>query len=473
MTSVDRTSPAYSVRSAIAPGVMTVYQVPKYFGLHKGRGEPKAFDVGRIDLLIVDEAGQVDTPLGLPAIALAQRALVVGDEKQLAPVWALDEETDREIAEGAGIETGEWTDDLRERGITASAPSSLMRAASHASRWSFGDDEPGLLLREHFRCHPDIIGFSNELLYDGLLVPMRPADKSLLDGTCPAFEWIDVADSEDSRRGSSRVNVPEAKAIAALIVENCASFYALYHHQQKEPDKKVSEAELIGVVTPFRAQADVITEEIRKAARAAHPDADLPTNLATKITVGTAHRLQGAERPIILFSAVYGNNSPQAGFIDKNPELMNVAVSRAKDLLVVFAAPNRWDNGKIFSVMSRFAQRAERAEAAEVGQPAGPRRRPTDQQGTLSTVLGRWRDAGELPPARCRPEHPRPQPAPRRRCALLDGKPGEWEPTRLAALLGVLEVERSTYTSLEYTPQMQELLLGLYRDGRLCESAQV
>ena len=164
---------------------MTVYQVPKYFGLHKGRGEPKAFDVGRIDLLIVDEAGQVDTPLGLPAIALAQRALVVGDEKQLAPVWALDEETDREIAEGAGIETGEWTDDLRERGITASAPSSLMRAASHASRWSFGDDEPGLLLREHFRCHPDIIGFSNELLYDGLLVPMRPADKSLLDGTCP------------------------------------------------------------------------------------------------------------------------------------------------------------------------------------------------------------------------------------------------------------------------------------------------
>ncbi|MGP5088589.1 DEAD/DEAH box helicase [Brachybacterium tyrofermentans] len=451
---------------------MTVYQVPKYFGLHKGRGEPKAFDVGRIDLLIVDEAGQVDTPLGLPAIALAQRALVVGDEKQLAPVWALDEETDREIAEGAGIETGEWTDDLRERGITASAPSSLMRAASHASRWSFGDDEPGLLLREHFRCHPDIIGFSNELLYDGLLVPMRPADKSLLDGTCPAFEWIDVADSEDSRRGSSRVNVPEAKAIAALIVENCASFYALYHHQQKEPDKKVSEAELIGVVTPFRAQADVITEEIRKAARAAHPDADLPTNLATKITVGTAHRLQGAERPIILFSAVYGNNSPQAGFIDKNPELMNVAVSRAKDLLVVFAAPNRWDNGKIFSVMSRFAQRAERAEAAEVGQPAtvtGPAESPAAdraQQGTLSTVLGRWRDAGELH----EDDADLSTPALNLRLAdagVLDGKPGEWEPTRLAALLGVLEVERSTYTSLEYTPQMQELLLGLYRDGRL------
>lgn len=488
--------------------VMTVYQVPKYFGRHKGRGEPKAFDVGRIDLLIVDEAGQVDTPLGLPAIALAQRALVVGDEKQLAPVWALDEETDREIAEGAGIEAGEWADDLRERGVTASAPSSLMRAASHASRWSFGGDEPGLLLREHFRCHPNIIGFSNELLYDGLLEPRRPAHKSLLDGTRPAFEWIDVADSEDSRRGSSRVNEPEAKAIAAWIVGNFASFYDLYHHQQKEPDKKVDAAALIGVVTPFRAQAEVILEEIRKAARAAHPDADLPTNLATKITVGTAHRLQGAERPIILFSAVYGNNSAQAGFIDKNPELMNVAVSRAKDLLVVFAAPNRWDNGKIFSVMSRYAERAARAETAEVEEPvafkdptegevssiavpdperptlhsepastsapeatrpAAPADTPATavaQQGALSTVLGRWREAGELRGD----DADLNTPAFNLRLAdagVLVGKPGEWEPTRLAAVLGVLEVQRSTYINLEYTPQMQELLLGLYRDGRL------
>ncbi|MGP9845093.1 DEAD/DEAH box helicase [Brachybacterium sp. 107] len=488
--------------------VMTLYQVPKYFGRYTMPGEPKAFDVGRIDLLIVDEAGQVDTPLALPVIALARRALVVGDEKQLAPVWALDEETDREIAEGAGIEAGEWANDLRERGVTASAPSSLMRAASHASRWSFGDDEPGLLLREHFRCHADIIGFSNELLYDGLLEPMRAAKNSLLHGIRPAFEWIDVQDSEDSRRGSSRVNEPEAKAIAAWIVENFASFYDLYHHQQKEPDKKVDAAALIGVVTPFRAQADVITEEIRKAARAADADAELPTNLADKITVGTAHRLQGAERPIILFSAVYGSGSPQAGFIDKNPELMNVAVSRAKDLLVVFAAPNRWDNGKIFSVMSRFATRAARTETVEaeepvastdqtegevpsiavpdperpevlpdpastsvpeVTRPAAPAQSTASaaaQQGTLSTVLGRWREAGELH----EDDADLGTPALNLRLAdagVLVGKPGEWAPTRLAEVLGVLEVERSTYTSLEYTPHMQELLLGLYRDGRL------
>lgn len=464
--------------------VMTLYQVPKFFGRYTKPGEPPAFDVGRIDLLIVDEAGQVDTPLGLPALALAQRALVVGDEKQLSPVWSLDEETDREIAEGAGIAEGEWADDLRARGLTCSAPSSLMRAASHASRWSFGDDEPGLLLREHFRCHPDIIGFSNELLYDGMLEPWRPAESSKLHGKRPAFEWIDVPTSQDSRQGSSRVNQVEAEAIAAWIIEHYAEFFEIYHHLETEPSKKVAAADLIGVVTPFSAQAALIEREIRRAARAADPSADLPTNLAQKITVGTAHRLQGAERPIILFSAVYGRNSAQAGFIDANPELMNVAVSRAKDLLVVFAAPSRWDNGRVFSVMSGFATReasvedlepepepepepdAEADVDANADAVADPEEPVATTQGTVTTLLGRWREAGEL----------REEDADLRTAALnlrladagvLVGKPGEWAPSRLAAVLGVLEVEHSTYSSLEYTPQMQELLLDLYRDGRI------
>ena len=439
--------------------VMTLYQVPKFFGRYTRPGEPRAFDVGRIDLLIVDEAGQVDTPLGLPALALAQRALVVGDEKQLSPVWSLDEETDREIADGAGIGQEPWAEDLRQRGMTCSAPSSLMRAASHASRWSFGDGAPGLLLREHFRCHPRIIGFSNALLYDGLLDPRRPAESSKLEGIRPAFEWIDVPESEDSRQGASRVNRAEAEAIAAWIIGHYAQFFELYHHRESRPEKRVAAADLLGVVTPFSAQATLIEREIRRAARAADPSADLPTNLAQLITVGTAHRLQGAERPIILFSAVYGTGSPQAGFIDANPELMNVAVSRAQDLLVVFAAPTRWDSGPIFSVMSGFATRAV-PEAAPATAAAAA------QQGTLSTVLGRWREAGELREG----DAELSTPTLNQRLAdagVLVGRPGAWEPTRLAAVLGVLEVERSTYTSLEYTPQMQELLLELYRSGRL------
>ena len=53
------------------------------------------------------------------------------------------------------------------------------------------------------------------------------------------------------------------------------------------------------------------------------------------IDVGTVHTFQGAERKVILFSSVYGNEDG-CYFINKTPNLMNVAVSRAKDSFLVF-----------------------------------------------------------------------------------------------------------------------------------------
>lgn len=479
--------------------VMTLYQVPKFFELFLKPGEPSGYDLGRIDLLIVDEAGQVDTPLGLPALALAKRALVVGDEQQLPPVWSLDEETDRELAESHGIDESEWREELRARGTTCSASSSLMRAASHASRWSYGEhQQPGLLLREHFRCHPDIIGFCNALLYDGLLEPKRSATASKIHHEGPAFVRRDVPDSEDTRQGSSRVNRPEARAIAAWILENYAHYLDIYHHQEEKLDKRVAPAELIGVVTPFAAQARLITAEIARAARTARdtdPSANIPSDLARRITVGTAHRLQGAERPIILLSGTYGSASPSAPFIDANPELMNVAVSRAKDLLVVFAAPRRWDDGGVFEVMRRFAHTpadgssaadgdsaADEAGAAEGSEPSPTDSEPAEPpaptvpaiptvpQAVLSTLLAEWRRADFL-----REEDAELQTKDLNlrlaQAGVLTGDTGQWEPTALAEQLGVVGIRtdgaRGSYLSIQYSPQMQERLGRLYLDGKL------
>lgn len=479
--------------------VMTVYQVPKYFKLFEKPGEPSRFDVGRIDLLIVDEAGQVDTPLGLPSFALASRVLVVGDEKQLAPVWSIDEQTDREVAQSAGIPSREWSEDLQERGLTCSAQSSLMRAASHASSWSYGTGAPGLFLAEHFRCHPDIIEFCNTLLYDGLLQAKRPARSSKLDGVSPSFLWVEVSGSDDSKQGSSRKNEQEAKAIAAWIVGNYAHFFEIYHSQESDPNKRVAENELIGVVTPFSAQAALIGKELEKAARAADASANLPDQLWKKVTVGTAHRLQGAERPIVLFSAAYGQSSPQAGFIDANPELMNVAVSRAKDLFIVFAAANRWNNGDVFSVMSKFAQRSDAlfalgkdpmvSVAEDVTVPPSialadedvtvmsPLTEPTQTEesgayaASLSVVLKGWREAGELR-AEDADMNARALNARLSEAGVLVGEPGAWEPSKLARALGVVVEQRynalgEQYGSIAYTSQMQDLLLRLYLDEKL------
>ena len=53
------------------------------------------------------------------------------------------------------------------------------------------------------------------------------------------------------------------------------------------------------------------------------------------MTVGTVHALQGAERPVIIFSPVYSKDA-DGSFIDSSSSMLNVAVSRAKDSFLVF-----------------------------------------------------------------------------------------------------------------------------------------
>lgn len=63
------------------------------------------------------------------------------------------------------------------------------------------------------------------------------------------------------------------------------------------------------------------------------------------LTIGTVHALQGAERPIILFSSVYGPNMKNTSFFfDMGPNMLNVAVSRAKDSFIMFGHDNLYRN---------------------------------------------------------------------------------------------------------------------------------
>ena len=338
--------------------VMTVFMLPRYFKQRKNKVD--IYDIARIDLLIVDEAGQVDTSLGAATFALAGRALVVGDEKQLSPIWGIESQADCELAASFGLlPTPEQEKDaawkaLEIRGLTASNPSSLMRAASQACGWTYSDRKGkmarGLFLSEHRRCHDEIIAYCNKLLYDGLLKPCRETDtqekyalKDLVEKTSSPFLFRVVENSEDRKVGSSRCNDAEADAVAQWVREHFDYFRTIY------PDSKAKASEIIGIVTPFRVQARLIERKLREVCG---------NEMAKHITVGTAHTLQGAERPVILFSAVYGDNSPSAGFIDGTPNLMNVAVSRAKDLFIVFGARTRLekDNGKVFELMRAHAK---------------------------------------------------------------------------------------------------------------------
>ncbi|MGM0711931.1 AAA domain-containing protein [Brevibacillus parabrevis] len=297
--------------------VMTFYVLPKHF-LAFG-DQLKFFLYDFIDLLIVDEAGQVSPEIAAGAFSLAKKAIVVGDVFQIEPVWSISRALDKALALSNGvIKKLEQYEELESIGIHGFG-SSVMRVAAKSCKYQKYDNR-GLFLSEHRRCYDEIIGYCNKLVYKGNLKPMRGRGKE--HGKRAIQQWPQLGyrqiDSDVSyKKGTSRYNRREAIQIAQWLEDHFEYILNSYPEQ--------TEKNLIGIITPFRAQVGCIQAEIRK--RTPH--------LRSRITVGTVHTFQGGERNIILLSTVYGK---QEGcfFIDTNKSLMNVAVSRAKDHFFVF-----------------------------------------------------------------------------------------------------------------------------------------
>lgn len=270
----------------------------------------------RIDLLIVDEAGQVLPEVAGPSFALAKRALVIGDIQQIEPISTLTAAVDTGNLIEAGLlpKGGDRAgmQALERVGLTSRSGSTMRLAQSACRFFPYPELERGLYLFEHRRCFDEIIGFCNELCYKGALQPMRgPAGNSALR----PMGYVHVDGMAISASGS-RYNTHEAQTIAAWLGNNSESLRTRYGKRLED---------IVGIVTPFGRQV----REIRNACGALGMDVG-----RQGMTVGTVHGLQGAERNIVIFSPVYSKHA-DGGFIDLSPSMLNVAVSRAKDAFLV------------------------------------------------------------------------------------------------------------------------------------------
>ena len=303
--------------------VMTFFMLPKQFELYMAQDH---YLYNYIDLLIVDEAGQTSPEVAAPAFALAKRALVVGDEQQIAPVWGVRRPLDIAMAIECGIiECEDNFEKLTHNGINSSE-SSVMRVAAQSCPYEkYGK---GLFLCEHRRCYDEIINYCNDLVYKRRLQPCR--GKSTEDCArpdvmtqFPVMGYFDIPTDRSKKIGSSRENQAEAKQIAIWLQshyrEICDGYAAL--------EKPVPEKDVFAIITPFTGQVKAIKRELGA----------VMGNQSENITVGTVHTFQGGERRIIILSTVYGALDG-CYFIDEKPNLMNVAVSRAKDAFWVFGS---------------------------------------------------------------------------------------------------------------------------------------
>lgn len=242
------------------------------------------------DTVIIDEASQINTPLGLLAMANAKKWVLVGDHKQLLPVLKT-----------VKSETGR--------------PPRLTSIFNFI-RDLFGEDA---WLRMHYRSAEPIIGFSRKEVYDGQISiaedlipnPIQPPERfrqvglpadEVLEGPV-SMVHVDGQEAWRQRFGSS-INEAE-KNVCVTLAERLVDDYGI------DPDR-------IGVITPYRGQRNVLKDELG-------PGMD--------VDVETVDGFQGRERDIILYSVVGTEKGGLSFAGDRNR--FNVAVTRPKTKLVV------------------------------------------------------------------------------------------------------------------------------------------
>jgi DNA topoisomerase IA len=314
--------------------VVTAHSLPKLLKCHKGRDTiSPPFMYGEVDLLIFDEAGQCSPEIGGGAFAFAKRAIVVGDVKQLEPVWPIIDAQDDLILRKFKIYKQEKEEFLSSGKACSSG--SIMKMAQHASVLASAEKLQGPMLNAHYRCAPQIIEICKTLAYPELEV--KTASEPLWDEKIThSLGYLVVEDVEDTAGVSgSRSNRKEARLIAKWIEENHKDIEAFYR-------KKIWD--VVAVVTPFTGQREVLQEEIGNILSRRD---DLPGDrVGDFFTINTVHSLQGAEKHIVIFSMVETSNPEQKQFFDKGINLINVAVSRAKSLFIVAMTQQALEKGR-------------------------------------------------------------------------------------------------------------------------------
>lgn len=250
---------------------------------------------GIFDLLVIDEAGQVDPASVIPLLYRAKRVVIIGDTQQLPSIINLEKSLHNQI---------QWNNLFRDTWayIGKNSILSIMQGADLPAECRF-------MLRDHYRCNPQITQFVSGGYYGGHL-----NDRTDIAALKKAYEdeagivWFETDNSAPVNHQRYAVNVcPEEVNKVIDLVKKIAG-------------KGLS----IGVVTPFANQKDEIAQQLN-------------TNKYKDIECATAHGFQGGEKDIIIYSlAVPYNIRPGIKqFLEDQDNLFNVALTRAKSQLLV------------------------------------------------------------------------------------------------------------------------------------------
>ena len=266
---------------------------------------------GSLGWLLLDEAGQATPPSACGAIWRSRRCIVIGDTLQIPPVVTIPAGLGKLLQEAYGVMDDCWSPVYH-------SVQSLADRITTAGTYVGEDVWTGIPLRAHRRCSEPMFSIANAIAYDNQMV--RVTQDRVIEVPAGESGWIDVqgvtADGHLIR---------EELMVLEELLGQLADF---------------SQSGKIFVISPFRSVADVCNEEFFKKGR---------------VECGTIHTFQGKEAEVVFL--VLGTLPESVGardWVADSPNMLNVAVTRARDRLYVIGNRKVWSRHRYFSELARM-----------------------------------------------------------------------------------------------------------------------
>lgn len=261
----------------------------------------------KFDVIIIDEASQANI-LSLAALYLAKKVIIVGDDEQVSP-------------DTFGVKTEE-VNALVAQHLERIPNNHLYNGLTSLYDMAKSSGFKPLMLTEHFRCLPEIIGFSNDLSYNGRIKPLRDSSST------PIYPAVVEYRVSGASRNNKKVNEVEVDHIVSLI--------------QAFLDMDEYKGQTIGVISMLGKEQSIAIEKKLQAV------VEPIEYEERRMQCGTPPQFQGDERDIIILSLVDSPNEnggplrllSEDGNNDKYRKRYNVAVSRARNQLWVVHSLN-------------------------------------------------------------------------------------------------------------------------------------
>ncbi|MBD3586003.1 AAA family ATPase [Salinimonas sp. HHU 13199] len=283
------------------------------------------------DWVIVDEAGRAQASELMVALQCAKRVLLVGDHKQLPPLY--DREQLRVAAKklGVTVEAFSESDFYRafrvNQGITLDTQYRMAKPISDLVSNCFYSEEVGELKTGR----PEPANWYNTLPF--------PLDR--------AVSWIDSSGmkgkmGEEVIDTGKYINRTEAEAILKILENLTTARLSVLAKLKSEVSNEQQYP--IGIITMYRAQKELIESELSKS--------EWAVSLRHLIKIDTVDSYQGQENKIVILSLVRDNLRSVQGFLRDAPRI-NVAISRAQERLIIIGARRMWAEGKSDSSLGK------------------------------------------------------------------------------------------------------------------------